>query len=307
MPAFLEVVLIGFAILALLGVIFEEVIHINKAKTTLFFGSISWLLMFMFAGSTEQQDVMLGKLDHNLLEIATLWLFLMATMTFVAYLNAKGLIQTLVQRVCPQQMSKRSLMVMVAVFAMILSMICDNVTATLVTLGLVHAFNLDNRTRIKLAVLVVFAVNSGGVALITGDVTTLMIFLAGHVTMLQLFVLVMPAMIGVLDLLTSAYAQFSPTVANYSAGIFSALIDNVPLTAALLKASPTLATPEWLGLTYAVGVGGSLLAIGSAAGIIAMSKVKGLTFGSHIRYFPFLFIAYTLGYWVTITLAKMMF
>ena len=417
MPAFLEVVLIGFAILALLGVIFEEVIHINKAKTTLFFGSISWLLMFMFAGSPEQQDVMLGKLDHNLLEIATLWLFLMATMTFVAYLNAKGLIQTLVQRVCPQQMSKRSLMVMVAIFAMILSMICDNVTATLVTLGLVHAFNLDNRTRIKLAVLVVFAVNSGGVALITGDVTTLMIFLAGHVTMLQLFVLIMPAIvgvlalslmlfpgvtgtvstdkvqrhfkamdiaimviffttifctmlfnfffqippvltfltglsvmflfghwlrtdkeetrileyirqveyetllfflgilllvgmlkeIGVLDLLTSAYTQFSPAVANYSAGIFSALIDNVPLTAALLKASPSLATSEWLGLTYAVGVGGSLLAIGSAAGIIAMSKVKGLTFGSHIRYFPFLFIAYTLGYWVTITLAKMMF
>lgn len=417
MPAFLEVILIGFAILALLGVIFEEVIHINKAKTTLFFGCISWLAMFMFAGSTEQQDVMLDKLDHNLLEIATLWLFLMATMTFVAYLNAKGLIQTLVQRVCPQQMSKRSLMVLVAVFAMVLSMVCDNVTATLVTLGLVHAFNLDNRTRIKLAVLVVFAVNSGGVALITGDVTTLMIFLAGHVTMLQLFVLVMPAIlgvlmlsvmlfpgvtgtvstdkverrfqamdiailviffstifstmmlnfffqippvltfltglsvmflfghwlrtdkeetrileyirqveyetllfflgilllvgmlkeIGVLDLLTSAYAQFNPLVANYSAGLFSALIDNVPLTAALLKASPTLTTPEWLGLTYAVGVGGSLLAIGSAAGIIAMSKVKGLTFGSHLRYFPFLFIAYTLGYWVTITLAEMLF
>lgn len=417
MPAFLTFILIGLAILALLGVIFEEVIHINKAKTTLFFGCISWLLMFMFSGSTEQQDLMLEKLDHNLLEIATLWLFLMATMTFVAYLNAKGLIQTLVQRVCPQQMSKRSLMMMVAVFAMGLSMICDNVTATLVTLGLVQAFNLDNRTRIKLAVLVIFSVNSGGVALITGDVTTLMIFLAGHVTMLQLFVLVMPAIlgvlalsfmlfpgvtgsvstdkvdrkflamdvaimaiffttifctmllnflfqippvltfltglsvmflvghwlrtdkeetrileyirqveyetllfflgilllvgmlkeIGVLDLLTLAYAQLSPTVANYSAGLFSALIDNVPLTAALLKASPELTTPEWLGLTYAVGVGGSLLAIGSAAGIIAMSKVKGLTFASHLRYFPYLFIAYTLGYWVTINLAKILF
>lgn len=417
MPAFLEVVLIGFAILAFLGVIFEEVIHINKAKTTLFFGCLSWLMMFMFAGSTEQQDVMLEKLDHNLLEIATLWLFLMATMTFVAYLNAKGLVQTLVQRACPQQMSKRSLMVMVAVFAMLLSMICDNVTATLVTLGLVQAFNLDNQTRIKLAVLVVFAVNSGGVALITGDVTTLMIFLAGHVTMLQLFILILPAMlgvlalslmlfpgvsgtvstdkvrrqfkamdiailviffstifctmlfnflfqippvltfltglsimflfgqwlrsdkeetrileyirqieyetllfflgilllvgmlkeIGVLDMLTAAYAQFSPNVANYSAGVFSALIDNVPLTAALLKASPTLVTSEWLGLTYAVGVGGSLLAIGSAAGIIAMSKVKGLTFGSHLRYFPFLFVAYSFGYWVTIVLARMVF
>lgn len=417
MPVLLEISLILCAVLALVGVVLEEVIHINKAKTTLFFGCISWLLMFIFSGSLDRQNELLGRLDHNLLEIATLWLFLMSTMTFVAYLNAKGLVQTLVQRVCPRQMSKRSLMLMVALFAMVLSMVCDNVTATLVTLGLMQAFNLDNRTRIKLAVLVVFAVNSGGVALITGDVTTLMIFMAGHVSMLQLFVLILPAVtgvlllslmlfpgvtgtvttdsvqrklnpldvsimivffgtifctmlfnflfsippvltflfglslmfllgqwlrgdkeeirileyirqveyetllfflgilllvgmlkeIGVLDLLAAAYAHTTPEIANYSAGIFSALIDNVPLTAALIKAAPTLDTAEWLGLTYAVGVGGSLLAIGSAAGIIAMSKVKGLTFGSHIRYFPFLLIAYSGGYWVTLTVTEALF
>lgn len=417
MPALLEISLILCALLALLGVVFEEIIHINKAKTTLFFGTFSWLLMFVFSGSGERQDDLLERLDHNLLEIATLWLFLMATMTFVAYLNAKGLVQTLVQRVCPRQMSKRALMIMVALFGMILSMICDNVTATLVTLGLVQAFNLDNRTRIKLAVLVVFAVNSGGVSLITGDVTTLMIFLAGHVTMTQLFVLLVPAVlgvltlallllpgisgtvmtdqikrklqpldiailliffctifstmmlnflfqvppvltfllglslmflvgqwyrlereelkildyirqveyetllfflgvllivgmlkeIGVLDLLTSAYTSVSPVVANYGAGVFSAVIDNVPLTAALIKAGPELTVPQWLELTYGVGVGGSLLAIGSAAGIIAMGKVKGLTFGSYLRYFPFLFIAYTVGYWITVQLTTVVF
>jgi Na+/H+ antiporter NhaD/arsenite permease-like protein len=417
MPALLEISLILCAVLALLGVVLEEVIHINKAKTTLFFGCISWLLMFMFSGSLDRQDELLGQLDHNLLEIATLWLFLMSTMTFVAYLNARGLVQTLVQRVCPKQMSKRSLMLLIAFFGMVLSMVCDNVTATLVTLGLMQAFNLDNKTRIKLAVLVVFAVNSGGVSLITGDVTTLMIFMAGHVSMVQLFTLILPAAIGVmllslmlfpgvtgtvsttsvqrklnpldisimviffstifctmlfnflfgippvltflfglslmfllgqwlhnekeeirileyirqveyetllfflgilllvgmlkeigaLDLLATAYAQTTPEIANYSAGIFSAIIDNVPLTAALIKASPSLNTAEWLGLTYAVGVGGSMLAIGSAAGIIAMSKVKGLTFGSHLRYFPFLAVAYSVGYWVTITLANALY
>lgn len=417
MPELLKICLMLCAVLALLGVVFEEVIHINKAKTTLFFGSVSWLLMFFFAGSPASQEELLAKLDHNLLEIATLWLFLMATMTFVAYLNAKGLVQTLIQRVCPQQMSKRALMLMLAVFAMLLSMICDNVTATLVTLGLMQAFNLDNRTRIKLAVLIVFAVNSGGVALITGDVTTLMIFLAGHVTMVQLVILTVPAAlgvltltlmlfpgvtgsvstdrvqrhltaldmaimgiffstifctmlfnflfqvppvltflvglslmflvgqwlrgdreeirileyvrqvefetllfflgilllvgmlkeIGVLDLFASGYAHLSPELANYIAGLFSALIDNVPLTAALLKASPVLTTSEWLGLTYAVGVGGSMLVIGSAAGIIAMSKVKGLTFASYLRYFPLLLVAYTLGYWVTINLARVFY
>lgn len=417
MPEFLSYLLIAFALLALLGVVFEEVIHINKAKTTLFFGSLSWLVMFMFAGSEARQEHILEKLDHNLLEIATLWLFLMATMTFVAYLNAKGIVQAVVQKACPAQMSKRSLMVMVAIFAMTLSMVCDNVTATLVTLGLVHAFDVDQRTRIKLAVLVVFAVNSGGVALITGDVTTLMIFLSGHVTMPQLLMLWIPAIVGVmvlaalmfpgvsgqvatekstkvftgmdwaivgtffstiactmlfnfffhvppvltflvglsimfligqfmhmaddeikileyvrqieyetllfflgilllvgmlkeigtLDMLTSFYAQTAPQYANYMMGLFSALIDNVPLTAALLKSEPVLQTPEWLALTYGVGVGGSLLAIGSAAGIIAMSKVKGLTFGAFLRYTPLVLIAYTCGYLVAYSLANAIF
>ncbi len=417
MPEVLKLLLLGFALLALLGVVFEEVIHINKAKTTLFFGSISWLIMFMFSGSHERQDVILEKLDENLLEIATLWLFLMATMTFVAYLNAKGIIQSMVQRLCPAQMSKRSLMILVALFAMTLSMICDNVTATLVSLGLVHAFNVDKRSQIKLAVLVVFAVNSGGVALITGDVTTLMIFLGGHVTMPQLFVLVMPAIcgvlilaalmfpgvtghvvtekdprkftgmdwaivgtffstivctmlfnfffhvppvltfltglsimffighfmqldkeetrileyvrqieyetllfflgilllvgmlkeIGTLDALTEFYTQVAPAYANYMMGLFSALIDNVPLTAALLKSDPLLPISEWLALTYGVGVGGSLLAIGSAAGIIAMSKVKGLTFGSYLRYTPLVLLSYSAGYGITLVVADLLF
>jgi Na+/H+ antiporter NhaD/arsenite permease-like protein len=417
MPGLLDIVLVSFALLALMGVVFEEVIHINKAKTTLFFGSLSWLVMFMFSGDHRAQDTMLEKLNENLLEIATLWLFLMATMTFVAYLNAKGIVQTVVQRLCPAQMSKRMLMILVALFAMLLSMVCDNVTATLVTLGLVQAFNVDNRTRIKLAVLVVFAVNSGGVALITGDVTTLMIFLGGHVTMPQLFTLVMPAVcgvlvlaalmfpgvtgtvttekdprqftgmdwaivgtffstilctmlfnfffhvppvltflvglsvmffighfmqmdkeetrileyvrqieyetllfflgilllvgmlkeIGTLDILTNFYVQVAPAYANYMMGLFSALIDNVPLTAALLKSDPELPIAEWLALTYGVGVGGSLLAIGSASGIIAMSKVKGLTFGSFLRYTPLVLIAYTSGYLVTLSLANLIF
>lgn len=413
----IEIVLVIFAVLALLGVMLEEVIHINKAKTTLFFGSLSWLVMFIFSGGHEQQDVMLEKLNHNLLEIATLWLFLMATMTFVAYLNAKGIVQAVVQRLCPAQMSVRSLMLLVALFAMMLSMICDNVTATLVTLGLVHAFDIDQKTRIKLAVLVVFAVNSGGVALITGDVTTLMIFLSGHVTMPQLLLLWIPAIVGVmvlaglmfpgisghvstekdprvftgmdwaivatffstiictmlfnfffhvppvltflvglsimffighfmhldpeetrileyvrqieyetllfflgilllvgmlkeigtLDLLTNFYSQVAPQYANYMMGLFSALIDNVPLTAALLKSEPDLSTAEWLALTYGVGVGGSLLAIGSAAGIIAMSKVKGLTFGAFLRYTPFVLVAYSTGYLVAFGLARSVF
>jgi Na+/H+ antiporter NhaD/arsenite permease-like protein len=54
--------------------------------------------------------------------------------------------------------------------------------------------------------------------------------------------------------------------------------------------------PSWLGLTYAVGVGVSLLVIGSAAGIVTMSKVPRLSFARHAKYWLLLLMAYTLGY-----------
>jgi Na+/H+ antiporter NhaD/arsenite permease-like protein len=50
---------------------------------------------------------------------------------------------------------------------------------------------------------------------------------------------------------------------------------------------------EWLALTFSVGVGGALLAIGSAAGVVAMSKIPELTFMRYLRFFPQLFIAIT--------------
>lgn len=109
--------------------------------------------------------------------------------------------------------------------------------------------------------------------------------------------------IGTLHLLTEVYAKFDPNISNFVTGIGSAILDNVPLTAALLKAEPVLNTPEWLGLTYSVGVGGSLLVIGSAAGIIAMSKVKELTFVTYLKYVPALALCYTCGYGLTLLLA----
>ena len=102
--------------------------------------------------------------------------------------------------------------------------------------------------------------------------------------------------IEALDALLLVYQWFPPALANLLMGVVSAAIDNVPLTAALLKADITMSTPQWLALTYAVGVGGSLLVIGSAAGIVTMSKVKGLTFATYGKYSLLLLLAYCAGY-----------
>ncbi|OUS73273.1 sodium:proton antiporter [Pseudoalteromonas sp. A601] len=394
--------------LAFVLIVIEDIIHVNKAKTTLFFGTLCWIILFISPLNGQSPENIQHQLDHNILEIATLWLFLMAAMTFVAYLNSKGFIQNIVHRVMPSAISERKLMFLIGGFSFLFSSISDNITATLISLAVVMSLKLDPKKLIKYATLIVFSVNSGGVSLITGDVTTLMIFLDGKVSIANLLLLIVPALssvallaimlsfglngaveftkqeerriektditiaviflstimatlmlsvlyhvpplltflfglslmfltaqflmrkkdvnkkiidyireieydtllffvgvlllvgalkeVGMLSKFTNLYELMPAQYANYLMGILSAAVDNVPLTAALLKADIVMSPQQWLSFTYATGVGGSMLIIGSAAGIIAMSKVKALTFMSYLRMSVYLLIAYTVGY-----------
>jgi Na+/H+ antiporter NhaD/arsenite permease-like protein len=65
-------------------------------------------------------------------------------------------------------------------------------------------------------------------------------------------------------------------------GVFSAIVDNIPLTAAAIDILNTTSPAIWSLLALAVGTGGSLLVIGSAAGVVAMGMVEGLTFKRYI-------------------------
>jgi Na+/H+ antiporter NhaD/arsenite permease-like protein len=84
---------------------------------------------------------------------------------------------------------------------------------------------------------------------------------------------------------TFLYNDLGPTVANISIGVLSAIVDNIPLTFAVLTMDPSMNHGQWLLLTLATGVGGSLLAIGSAAGVALMGASKGAyTFTSHLKW-----------------------
>ena len=111
--------------------------------------------------------------------------------------------------------------------------------------------------------------------------------------------------LSVLELLPQLYTLMPTVVANYIIGILSAFVDNVPLTAAILQSDIPMTKGEWLGLTYAVGVGGSLLIVGSAAGVIALSKLEELSFISYLRFIHWLLVAYTCGYLAVMALTKL--
>lgn len=94
------------------------------------------------------------------------------------------------------------------------------------------------------------------------------------------------AAIGHLELASHAlYGGLGYTWANAAIGVLSAIVDNIPIMFAVLKMDPPMDHGQWLLVTLTAGVGGSLLSIGSAAGVALMGASRGLyTFSAHLRW-----------------------
>ncbi len=91
--------------------------------------------------------------------------------------------------------------------------------------------------------------------------------------------------LGFLQYVHHLYDLVGPTAANVGVGFLSAIVDNVPVMSAILKASPQMDTAQWMLVTMTAGIGGSLISFGSAAGVGVMGKLRGIyTFGSHMKH-----------------------
>lgn len=93
--------------------------------------------------------------------------------------------------------------------------------------------------------------------------------------------------IGWLALASVVYdpSVLGPTWSNIGVGFLSAIVDNVPVMSAILKANPDMGVDQWMLVTMTAGIGGSLISFGSAAGVGVMGKMHGIyTFGSHMKY-----------------------
>lgn len=414
MDNILQFIVLGLFLIAFAAIVFEEHLKYEKFKTSLFFGAIAWVLILVNGSITGETAFL--KVEHSFheyfLEIAVLWLFLISAMTFVAYLDKREFIENSIKKALPKHLSEKKFLFIIGSFTFIFSGVADNLTATLVALSIVIATmkNASSETLIKYAVMIIFAANAGGLPLITGDVTTLMIFVAGKISMIELLKLYIPALIitlvlyfylaksmsgniiidksnivinkldakiaaiflltiicillghvlfhlppvlvfltglsvmflviakdkkltkneikvldfvekvefdalffflgvlllvgalkevGILGKLALIYGIIPPEIATFSIGLLSAIVDNIPITAAMLKADLPIDEKGWMLMTYAVGIGGSLLVIGSAAGVVAMSKVKNLSFGAYLKFTPMIFAVYSLGFGIT--------
>lgn len=97
------------------------------------------------------------------------------------------------------------------------------------------------------------------------------------------------------------YGELGPTAANSLVGVLSAIIDNIPVMFAVLTMAPEMSHGQWLLVTLTAGIGGSMLSIGSAAGVALMGQARGTyTFFSHLKWSWAIAIGYVAGIWAHI-------
>lgn len=104
------------------------------------------------------------------------------------------------------------------------------------------------------------------------------------------------------------YVDLGPTMANSLVGVLSAIVDNIPVMVAVLQMNPMMDELQWLLVTLTAGVGGSMLSIGSAAGVALMGQARGkYTFFGHLKWTPVIAAGYVLSIlvhlWINSSLA----
>ncbi len=105
------------------------------------------------------------------------------------------------------------------------------------------------------------------------------------------------AYLGYLQLASNLlYGQLGPATANISLGLMTPLLEDIPTMYGLLAMMPDMSQAQWLLATLTIGTGGSILSIGSAAGVALMGQARThYTFFYHLRWSPVILLGYAGG------------
>ena len=411
-------------VLAYALVMVEEFSHLRKSKPVIISAALIWGIIAFYLSSQpgSHSENLEQALEHNILEFAELFLFLLVAMTYINALQERNVFDFIRYKLISKGFNFRQLFLLTGVITFFLSPIADNLTTALVMCSVLLACGKGNNKFLAIGCInIVVAANAGGAFSPFGDITTLMVWQAGIVDFFTFFNLFIPSVvnyvipatimyffvpneipnvssdkitikrggkviiflglftifsavnfhnilhlppmlgmmfglgllglysfylkitfnpeyeegkfdflrkvskaewdtllfffgvilsvgglgfIGYLTLVSEyLYVGLGATYANFLVGILSAIVDNIPVMFAVITMNPAMPTEQWLLVTLTTGVGGSLLSIGSAAGVALMGQARGYyTFFGHLKWAPVIFLGYIASIYVHLLL-----
>jgi NhaD family Na+/H+ antiporter len=419
---------IALFVMAYALVIAEEFTNLRKSKPVIVAAGLIWGLIGLTYAQAGIETAAEQAVREFLLEFGELFLFLLVAMTYVNSMSERRVFEGLRSWLVAQGFSYRKLFIITGTISFFLSPIIDNLTTALVMCAVVMAVGKGNDRFVGLCCInIVVAANAGGAYSPFGDITTLMVWQAGHIEFGTFFALFIPSVvnfaipaaamyravphgvpdvpadsvrikrgafviiglfgctivtavsfhnflhlppflgmmtglgflkfygyylkvthkphpndeaeygqvgdvaafdsfravarvewdtllfffgvimcvgglgfIGYLEQLSlRMYTDLGPTLANSLVGVLSAIVDNIPIMVAVLQMDPSMDELQWLLVTLTAGVGGSMLSIGSAAGVALMGQAHGkYTFFGHLKQTPVIAAGYVASIYV---------
>jgi Na+/H+ antiporter NhaD/arsenite permease-like protein len=187
------VFIIGYVCIAL-----EHPLHINKSATALLLGAVMWTLFALgdplsFPAYTDFQEYLIHHPDatfiswlthipliEHLGEVAEILFFLMGAMTIVEIVDVHEGFRMITDRINTRK--KTTLLWIIGIITFFMSAVLDNLTTSIVMVALLRKLIGDKKDRLFFAGIVILAANAGGAWSPIGDVTTIMLWIAGKVS-----------------------------------------------------------------------------------------------------------------------------
>lgn len=173
------VFIVGYACIAL-----EHPLKINKTATALLLGTLVWTIFSLSHILTG--DEISGHLIENLGETAEIVFFLLGAMTIVTLIEDYQGFRVITDRITTKD--KKKLLWILSILTFFLSALLDNMTTAIVMIALLRKIIADRKERWLYAGMVILAANAGGAWSPIGDVTTIMLWIKGQVTTVNIIV-----------------------------------------------------------------------------------------------------------------------
>ena len=186
--ALISIFIIGYTCIAL-----EHPLKVNKTATALLLGTALWAV-FSFCNVIFRPDLDIeqwrsfisGNLVENLGETAEIVFFLLGAMTIVTLVEDYQGFRIITDKITTT--NKKKLLWELSILTFFLSALLDNMTTAIVMCALLSKLIADKKERWLFAGMVILAANAGGAWSPIGDVTTIMLWIGGQVTTVNIMV-----------------------------------------------------------------------------------------------------------------------